>query len=669
MMVRLPFALSALLLSLSPATRSEKLTRILILEESRADDAGELARYLTDSDAGVRRRAALAAGRAGNSGLMTALFGMLNDRKVEMRRMAVFSLGLLGERDAEQRLSMALNDGDPIVRGRAAEALARLGARSQAVEIANMVLKALPEGAPKVTVRGDDPGNPEDPWIELRLGLFALAHLGDVNAAEGVLLKDGEPRFDWWAATYAASRIASPSLKPFLTTAAGSSDPMSRFYAARGLGTLADPSTLVQIESLIGDRNGSVVVQALRALSRFPGERSVAVAEEALESSDPGIIEAALTALARLPTPSGMLARIVARVGHADPGIRAAALRALAHTDRERLALVLSGLDPDPAWSVHDALAEALGDIGDEMSLGILHAMLADSEPYALPAILGALARAEGRNASVILRRYVDHPDFAVRAAAVHGLARVGDSRDNDALRSSYERALGDVEPDARLAALSAIGERYDAAGEEVLRNAFRSDPTQGVRLHAGQILAEKGQGGPRVAFSGSIHPHLDYRIWMAPYMPRPETPLYTPRALIHTRKGVIEIHLNILEAPLACASFVRLARRGFYNDLVFDTVISGEIVFSGCPRGDGRGGAGVVLPSEPGLRPFGRGAMGLAEAQRDMGGSRFFITLTPMPERDGRNTLMGWVADGVETVEKIRPGDKISWIEVWDGR
>jgi peptidyl-prolyl cis-trans isomerase B (cyclophilin B) len=155
----------------------------------------------------------------------------------------------------------------------------------------------------------------------------------------------------------------------------------------------------------------------------------------------------------------------------------------------------------------------------------------------------------------------------------------------------------------------------------------------------------------------------------MAPYTPRPDTPLYTPRALIHTRKGTIEIHFNILEAPLACASFMRLARRGFYNGLVFNAVVPGEIVYSGCPRGDGRGSAGFVLPSEPGLRPFGRGAMGLAETQRDTGGSRFFITLTPAPERDGENTLIGWVANGIEIVDRLRPGDEISWIEIWDGR
>jgi cyclophilin family peptidyl-prolyl cis-trans isomerase len=155
----------------------------------------------------------------------------------------------------------------------------------------------------------------------------------------------------------------------------------------------------------------------------------------------------------------------------------------------------------------------------------------------------------------------------------------------------------------------------------------------------------------------------------MAPYEPRPDRPAYTPRAFLHTRHGVIEMHLNTLEAPLAVQAFLALARRGFFNELAFQRVVPGERVEGGCPRGDGLGGPGFRLPREATPRSFGRGAVGLESAAKDAEGSRFFITLAPQPALDGRATLLGTVVNGLEVAERLREGDEIRWVEIWDGR
>jgi len=65
----------------------------------------------------------------------------------------------------------------------------------------------------------------------------------------------------------------------------------------------------------------------------------------------------------------------------------------------------------------------------------------------------------------------------------------------------------------------------------------------------------------------------------------------------------------------------------------------------------------------------YGRGAVGLALAGPDTGGSQFFVTLSPQPQLDGRYPLFGKVTSGMEVVEKIRPGDVIETVEVWTGR
>ena len=137
----------------------------------------------------------------------------------------------------------------------------------------------------------------------------------------------------------------------------------------------------------------------------------------------------------------------------------------------------------------------------------------------------------------------------------------------------------------------------------------------------------------------------LDYRAAMAPYDPRPGVSLYTPRAFLKTRHGTIEIHLDVVEAPLTTAAFVALARRGFYDGLSFHRVEPGFVVQGGCPRGDGNGGPGYALRCEVTRRAYGRGAVGMAHSGKDTGGSQFFITLSRSRSSTGatRSSARSW--------------------------
>jgi cyclophilin family peptidyl-prolyl cis-trans isomerase len=155
----------------------------------------------------------------------------------------------------------------------------------------------------------------------------------------------------------------------------------------------------------------------------------------------------------------------------------------------------------------------------------------------------------------------------------------------------------------------------------------------------------------------------------MAPYEARPDPNLYSPRAFLKTRHGTIEVLLDVVETPLTTASFIDLARRGFYDGLTFHRVEPGFVVQGGCPRGDGNGGPRYTLRCEIGQRPYGRGAVGMALSGKDTGGSQFFITLSPQPHLDGGYTLFGQVVSGMDVVEKLRPGDLIERVQVWTGR
>ena len=109
-----------------------------------------------------------------------------------------------------------------------------------------------------------------DPWLEPRLGVFALARLKDVRSAQTVLLAAGKPRFDWWAATWTAMRLENAALRPVLLAAVASTDPLSRAYGARGSARSRIRRTWTRCLPLLRDRDETVVVNA-RARDRAPG--------------------------------------------------------------------------------------------------------------------------------------------------------------------------------------------------------------------------------------------------------------------------------------------------------------------------------------------------------------------------------------------------------------
>ena len=650
-----------------PVPRMEKLARILAAEDRRDLTTG-VKLGLADSDRSVRRRAALAAGRIGDAGAVPALIPLLQDSELEVRQMAAFALGLIGEPLAVDPLLAALKDPEPVVRGRAAEALGQIGDARAAPAIAQMVVGALPPKAPLVTVRGDDPASLTDPWLEPRLGVFALARLKDARSAQAALLLAGKPRFDWWAATWTAMRLENPALRPLLVAAVTSTDALSRAYGARGLGALKDPADLDTLLPLLRDRDETVVVNAVRAVALLGEARAVPPVSALLRSPSSVLRVEALKALSVLPPDRGLRERVIAEVGSPEPWMRAAALQALARMEREDFALVLANLDPDPAWFVRAGLAAALAIAGDEASQARLLAMLKDEDVRVLPYVLEALRQARGPDSVDTLRRHLDHPDFAVRMAAADQLAALKVTGLSEALAASLARAKGDVEMDARLSLVTLLAIQKDARAAALLREIASGDSARPVRERAARELRALGETPPAPGPEPVTRPALDYLEALAPYEAAAGS-VYTPRVFLQMKQGRVEIHLNVVEAPLMSATFLDLARRGYFDGLTFHRVVPGFVVQGGDPRGDGNGGPGFALRDEIGQRPYGRGVVGMALSGKDTGGSQLFITLAPAPHLDGRYTVFGWVASGMDVVDKIRPGDVIEKVEAWTGR
>ena len=629
----------------------------------------DLTLLIADAEPRVRRRSALAIGRVGLPQGVPPLVATLADADPEVRQMAAFALGLLADASAAAPLTALLTDPVPLVRGRAAEALGSIGAKEAATAIGTMAGE-YGRSAAVASLQPDDESWPATPEADaFRLGLVALVRLRAYEPlAAAVLDPSGRPVTSWWPVAFALQRIddqrAAPALRQLLS-APGRYTPA---FAARGLGALKDPAAadvLVPILDPSSRAVPEVLIAAIRAVAAIGApaatERLAALAAD--PKGDPNVRLEAVGALASLRA-ADALAAIQDLMTDEWAVLRAAALRAAAVIDPDLFTVVLSGLDSDRDWSVRAALADVLATLPPEVALPQLSTLLTDSDKRVIPPVLEALTKLRAADIEQTLVAHLKDPDFAVRGAAAEQLGVLKAPAAASALRDAYRASLSDATYAARGAILDALAQYGPAEALETVRAAL-ADKDWAIRVRAVELLAK-------------LEPSVDHReaIRPAPGTPAapyadPEllAPTYSPHAFVETAKGTIEFELSIVDAPQTARNFMALARKGFFNGLRVHRVVPNFVIQTGDPRGDGAGGPGYTIRDELSDRPYLRGTVGMALDWRDTGGSQFFITHSPQPHLDARYTVFGRVVSGMEVVDRIRQGDVVQRVRVWDGK
>ena len=123
----------------------------------------------------------------------------------------------------------------------------------------------------------------------------------------------------------------------------------------------------------------------------------------------------------------------------------------------------------------------------------------------------------------------------------------------------------------------------------------------------------------------------------------------------LHTNHGPIALELFDADAPRTVENFLRLAREGFYDGVVFHRVIRDFMIQGGCPEGTGTGGPGYTFEDEFNDHKVERGALAMANAGPNTNGSQFFIVTTDAaPWLDGKHTVFGKVTSGMDAVDAI---------------
>lgn len=154
-----------------------------------------------------------------------------------------------------------------------------------------------------------------------------------------------------------------------------------------------------------------------------------------------------------------------------------------------------------------------------------------------------------------------------------------------------------------------------------------------------------------------------------------------TKTATIETDRGTMVADLFETDAPKTVANFEKLANSGFYDGTKFHRVIPGFMVQGGDPYSKGgehakgpvgTGGPGWKIPCETDGNPHKHevGALSMAHAGKNTGGSQFFIVLDEGATRhlNGVHTVFGKVHTGLDVIPKIRQNDAIKSIRITEG-
>ncbi|MEO8462679.1 MAG: peptidylprolyl isomerase [Chloroflexota bacterium] len=136
-------------------------------------------------------------------------------------------------------------------------------------------------------------------------------------------------------------------------------------------------------------------------------------------------------------------------------------------------------------------------------------------------------------------------------------------------------------------------------------------------------------------------------------------------RATITTELGDIDVSLYTADVPKAAGNFVELAKKGYYDDVVFHRVIPGFVAQVGDGQHGkkatlntsrvGTGGPGYTFEDEPFKGDYLRGALAMANAGPNTNGSQFFICHQDLTGKLPKNyTLFGLVTKGMDVVDQI---------------
>jgi peptidyl-prolyl cis-trans isomerase B (cyclophilin B) len=126
----------------------------------------------------------------------------------------------------------------------------------------------------------------------------------------------------------------------------------------------------------------------------------------------------------------------------------------------------------------------------------------------------------------------------------------------------------------------------------------------------------------------------------------------------LQTTCGSFTIRLDQKTSPKAAASFVALARNGFFDDTIFHRIVPGFVIQGGDPTVTGSGGPGYSTRDKvPANASYGPGVVAMAKAGNEppgTAGSQFFVVTGAGSGLTPDYALLGRVTKGMDAVQAV---------------
>jgi peptidyl-prolyl cis-trans isomerase B (cyclophilin B) len=140
--------------------------------------------------------------------------------------------------------------------------------------------------------------------------------------------------------------------------------------------------------------------------------------------------------------------------------------------------------------------------------------------------------------------------------------------------------------------------------------------------------------------------------------------PAKTYRITFATSCGDFTVQLAVKTSPHAAASFVSLARTGYFDKTIFHRIVPGFVIQGGDPTASGSGGPGyTTVDPPPASARYTHGVVATAKSREEAPGttgSQFFVVTAPDAGLPPDYAILGKVVSGLDVVDRIgRLGDQ----------
>lgn len=541
-----------------------------------------------------------------------------------------------------------------------------------------VALVTVPLSAAQSTRRALSPANIDDIAT-----LLKLEDTRNFDEAElGRILKSTHPEVRR-RAVMSMGRIVSEKARPMLAALRDDTDATIVPIVAWATGQQKDAGAIPWLSSVLSSKTSSSAVarEAAQALGKIITPESYAALTAYLKSTTRAVntfvVGEALLSAGRFG-PNEDITELVRHSGSPNFEIRWRATWALFRPRNPLAAPVLLKLSADSSpdvrfWAMRGLALPALKDstVTPETASARLRQAVNDPDRRVRTEALRALATHDDDVSVAAVVKALESPDTWLSTSAAELLARQS-SRAAEvapslvaaaaagkplALRIFALRSLVTLSPDAARAAAASLATETNTTARNDAAAAIRNIDAAAARA-AGTAPAGRAGGAGRGNAQPPTYvarPDAEYRALVTQWVVPAYNGAPAPRAIFDTPRGSVEMTLHAGDAPFGVEYLVDVVTKGDIVGTEFGRVVPNFVAQENAIRPTGR------LRDEVNRRGLLRGTLAWASAGLDTGRPGYTLSSTPQPHNEGNFTALGMVVKGIDVVDRLELGDKIT--------